>query len=376
MLSDFKDKLIILDFWGTYCIPCVQHFPELYRLQKQFSKELFILPVDIDGKFDNPERVLDFFDKRRKAFSLPSALQDTVLRTMFNIQYMGRYVWIQNGILKQITDHEEVTSENITRLLNGDGVVLKQVVKVENNWQKKLFEDGNGTTMPITFYSRSLLFPYSPTLAGGGRDVDSEGKVTRIYQYNVSARTLLQIAYPQYNHFYNRIKVESISPEMILGDFRSDSGKIKSLYCYEANFPGVSQEQASEYVKQDLLRYFRYQLDSTRIVGAYYVLKLSDKYPVKIGSLNKTGTNIYDGIGLPIYFYNQPVSALRTALEDALKSPVLNETGSNVNLWLDLPPNLKNLSQLTESLERQGITLTREVRPVEFLVIKPIAAIN
>ena len=35
-LSDFKGKLLILDFWGTWCTPCVAALPELERLQNEW----------------------------------------------------------------------------------------------------------------------------------------------------------------------------------------------------------------------------------------------------------------------------------------------------------------------------------------------------
>ena len=33
-LSDFKGKLLILDFWATWCAPCVAAIPKLENLQK------------------------------------------------------------------------------------------------------------------------------------------------------------------------------------------------------------------------------------------------------------------------------------------------------------------------------------------------------
>ena len=44
-LADFKGKLLILDFWATWCAPCVASIPKLENLQKQFEGKLQILPV-------------------------------------------------------------------------------------------------------------------------------------------------------------------------------------------------------------------------------------------------------------------------------------------------------------------------------------------
>ena len=34
-LSDFKGKLVILDFWGTRCLSCITAFPKMDSLQKK-----------------------------------------------------------------------------------------------------------------------------------------------------------------------------------------------------------------------------------------------------------------------------------------------------------------------------------------------------
>ncbi|HEY4154716.1 MAG TPA: TlpA disulfide reductase family protein, partial [Puia sp.] len=49
--QQLKGKLIIIDFWNSWCGTCIEGFPDLERLQQQFSDRIGILLVTSD-----PER--------------------------------------------------------------------------------------------------------------------------------------------------------------------------------------------------------------------------------------------------------------------------------------------------------------------------------
>lgn len=42
-LSDFKGKVIILDFFATWCPPCKQEIPDFVELQKQYGEQGFAM---------------------------------------------------------------------------------------------------------------------------------------------------------------------------------------------------------------------------------------------------------------------------------------------------------------------------------------------
>ena len=50
-LTDYKGKLIILNFWATWCAPCKEEMPSLDKLQKNIHlTNLKIFPINISSK--------------------------------------------------------------------------------------------------------------------------------------------------------------------------------------------------------------------------------------------------------------------------------------------------------------------------------------
>jgi thiol-disulfide isomerase/thioredoxin len=60
-LNQHPQKYILLDFWGTWCTPCIKLIPELKKLNSKFSSEKFVL---VSIAFDSdPHYVADFVNK-------------------------------------------------------------------------------------------------------------------------------------------------------------------------------------------------------------------------------------------------------------------------------------------------------------------------
>jgi cytochrome c biogenesis protein CcmG/thiol:disulfide interchange protein DsbE len=48
-LSDFHGKPVLVNFWATWCPPCVQEMPALVQLQKQLGDKVTIIAISEDA---------------------------------------------------------------------------------------------------------------------------------------------------------------------------------------------------------------------------------------------------------------------------------------------------------------------------------------
>lgn len=58
-LSDYKDKVVLVNFWASWCLPCIQEMPDLKRLSKSLDANNFeLLTINISDPARRIEVVL------------------------------------------------------------------------------------------------------------------------------------------------------------------------------------------------------------------------------------------------------------------------------------------------------------------------------
>ena len=58
-INDYKGKIIILNFWASWCAPCKEEMPSLDKLQANANLDIKVFPVNVGN--DSLEKAKNFF---------------------------------------------------------------------------------------------------------------------------------------------------------------------------------------------------------------------------------------------------------------------------------------------------------------------------
>ena len=76
-LTEWRGKILLVNFWATWCPPCVAEMPELVELQKSFAdKNLQVIGIGVDS----PSNILQLTKKHQISYPiLVAGMQGTEL---------------------------------------------------------------------------------------------------------------------------------------------------------------------------------------------------------------------------------------------------------------------------------------------------------
>jgi len=119
--ESLKGKVVILDFWASWCGPCAESFPVMDELQKKYREQgLVILAVSVDEKAAKMETFLkknpvSFAVVRDGEHKLVANVTPETMPTSFIIDREGKVRFIHNGFHGSTTRKQYV--EQIESLL-------------------------------------------------------------------------------------------------------------------------------------------------------------------------------------------------------------------------------------------------------------------
>ena len=113
-LSDYQGKVVLIDFWASWCSPCREEMPELIKFYKAINNPNFeIIAVNIDNDIENMNH---FLDKLSPKPGFPIFIDDKQqVPPLFKIEAMPTTIFIdKKGLIRY--RHDGFKDRKSTRL--------------------------------------------------------------------------------------------------------------------------------------------------------------------------------------------------------------------------------------------------------------------
>jgi len=114
--QNWGGKVVLVNFWATWCPPCREEIPELLALKKEYKDRLEIVGISEDD--DGPAEVLKFARQKGMSYPIVMATPELIeayggvpaLPTSFLIDTQGRVVQKHSGLYPIEWYHREIRS--------------------------------------------------------------------------------------------------------------------------------------------------------------------------------------------------------------------------------------------------------------------------
>ena len=352
-ISQFKGKVIWLEFWATWCSPCVAAMPNLQSLQKAYKGKLQVITITSEKEV----RIKQFIHNRPSNLWFAIDTADAI-RAYFPFHTIPHSILIdKNGVVVAITSPENITKQAIADVLAGKKINLP----VKNDL---IVEDPFKTFFPAdpTVQSRFLVQPEIDGLGSAYMNYqrDSVFKDRRLSMLNLSLENAYRIAYGDVP--YGR--TQELTPRAIEEE--------NKLYCIDVIVPKGHEADLKPYTIRQLSSNFDLQAAMEKQRKTVYILTIADT--AKFAKLKRSTAKEKDFTADHSDFNGQDVklSDLDAYLEGfgIVKLPVVDETGDNTSYDIDLKYMPEKKGDLEDALADLGLQLKKEERDIDILVFR------
>lgn len=342
-LDEWKGKVVILEFWATWCSPCLTGLKHLNDLKDQLGDDLEIVAISREAgerqkRFASHTQYPFWFVEHRPLFD-----------TLFPHRVIPHTVVVgPEGNIAAITAPENITQEIIHDLLKGKVVSLP--LKNDTPWSPTELVFKRDSSVVSVFEIQPARTD-APTFSRTYNEPPFAGRRTTMINFRIPNL---------YRHALQTTVYRMDIPEE--GD---------EQYCVDIVVAPGQEDQLYAHMLDSLDQYFGWQVDTVVQEVDVWVLTQNEE-GVQLASAQKPGQTSASGSG----FANS--GATLADFADYLESfglagkPVIDETGTGDQLFdISFQFFPENPSTFKKGLREMGLHIKTKRRPVSMYRVQP-----
>ncbi|MEO5890259.1 MAG: TlpA disulfide reductase family protein [Ferruginibacter sp.] len=367
--SDFKGKLLIVDFWENWCHACVESALKVVELQKMFGDRVQIIAVSVQKE----QTIAKIFRNNQylRGLKLTIATDDKFFGNMFPHKTIPHIAWISpDGRYLGATAHDDLNAANINSLLS-TGKVKFSEYKIDNlafDPSKPMFSDS--TAFGISYLFKSGFSGYQPGVPSQS-GLQDMGGMLRMYGVNSDLfdLTCLSLSVLSQSFTPNRIIYADTS---IHRRFKFDPllRNRESVYCYEIIVPASRRTALYRIMHDDLTNATQIVAEIRRMPSQCYVIKANSD-SVRLSNYladdaqnkekAKDGSRSFKWMVNLVSYLNKLPGMV----------PVIDESENNQKFDIYLPDGTPDFDSLNRTLRPFGFSVNKEERMLEMMYVSP-----
>ncbi|SFA58596.1 Thiol-disulfide isomerase or thioredoxin [Pedobacter suwonensis] len=353
-LNRYRGKLILLDFWATYCAPCIAGFPKMKLLQQKYRNDLQIILVN-----NEPLAKATVFLQKRKSEhneAFVAIVADTLLNNTFPHRTIPHYVWIgKDGKVLAITGEEELEEAKLLQAMAGGGSSFVNKKNIDPGLP--LFSSGDFPTDGLQKYSLLTQGRVSGLASGTQFRKAKSGLLVGRAFTNTSFFSL----YSTIGRVLQRAAGERFSDQQLRYLGADSAGFLRDSYNYEFVVPERLAAKLYPMMLADLNTYSPYQATFKTEKTDCLVLERTGGGRILGQAAGHKGA---------LNLKNVTAEALVDHLENLAwnRLPVINKTGISQRLSISLPLT-GNLQEVNAGLLPYGLRLRPAKQKITMMLI-------
>jgi len=338
--ANLKGKVVVLEFWATWCAPCIAALPHLNQIVASLDPTKFQF-LSIDD--EDPKIVQAFLAKKKMAGWVGIDTSGSVFKRFGVMERPTTIIVDGNGSIVAATDIDFVNATDLKAVAAGNRVTFKPAMEITNS---KSPSTADPTSHPLFSVSLSKAAP-------GEKFSQARHPPTGTDILGAGADRLLTEAY---SPITNRLNLTSPLPD--------------GLYDLRTDFADAPGSMTNSIVQQAVLAGLHLQVLPRTVTKNAYILTATETSNKLLSPTVSTGKPIRGYWNGSLRIVKGTMDDLSFELATGLENPVVNETGIDGNFDIQLKFTERDVDSVKAALNALGLELVQGDQEMSITVLE------